>query len=92
MSFGRIFRVKEKYQLQIRAEFTNPFNRVEYPLPTVGSLGAITNSLTGGSFNNPFPVPGSTAGALSGGFGFVNTLNGAGINPRSGQLVARFTF
>jgi hypothetical protein len=35
---------------------------------------------------------------LNGGFGFVNTLNGGtsmngiGPNPRSGQLVARFTF
>jgi hypothetical protein len=54
--------------------------------------GTGTNTLTGASKNNPFPVPGSTTGALSGGYGFVNTLNGAGTQPRTGQLVARFTF
>jgi len=89
LSVGRIFRVKEKYQLQIRAEFTNPFNRVFFGMPADGTG---TNTLTGASRNNPFPVPGSTAGALSGGYGFVNTLNGAGTQPRTGQLVARFTF
>jgi hypothetical protein len=89
LSVGRIFRVKEKYQLQIRAEFTNPFNRVFFGMPADGTG---TNTLTGASKNNPFPVPGSTAGALSGGYGFVNTLNGAGTQPRTGQLVARFTF
>ncbi len=30
ISVGRIFRVKEKYQLQIRAEFQNVFNRVTF--------------------------------------------------------------
>ena len=29
---------------------------------------------------------------LSGGFGYVNWFNGAGANPRSGQLIARFQF
>jgi hypothetical protein len=29
---------------------------------------------------------------LSGGFGYVNWLNGNGDQPRSGQIVARFTF
>jgi len=86
---GRIFRVKEKMQLQVRMEFTNPFNRVFFSMPAVG---AGTNTLTGASKNNPFPVPGSTAGALSGGYGFVNSFNGAGAQPRAGQLVARFTF
>ena len=33
-----------------------------------------------------------TGGALSAGFGFVNTLNGAGSRPRTGLMVARFTF
>jgi hypothetical protein len=31
-------------------------------------------------------------GALSSGFGFVQSLNGVGDQPRSGQLVARFQF
>lgn len=91
LSLGRVFRIREKLQLLIQAQFFNVFNRVQYPMPT-----ASTTSTTPATFGNPFP--GSTApgfgqnGALNGGYGFVNTLNGAGANPRSGQLVARFTF
>jgi len=87
LSVGRIFRVKEKYQLLIQAQFFNVFNRVQYPMPT----GA-TTSTTAATFSNPFPGSAAPTGALNGGYGFVNTLNGAGTNPRSGQLVARFTF
>ena len=36
LSVGRIFRVKEKYQFQVRAEFQNPFNRVFYSVPASG--------------------------------------------------------
>ncbi len=79
LSMGRIFRIKEKYSLQIRAEFTNPFNRVFYTMPSV------VNSTAAPAHNNP-------NGALSSGFGYINTLNGAGTQPRSGQLVARFVF
>lgn len=86
LSLGRIFRVKERYQLLIQAQFFNVFNRVFYPAPS----GA-TTSTTAASTTNPFPGYTGT-GALSGGYGFVNTLNGAGTTPRSGQLVARFTF
>jgi hypothetical protein len=90
LSLGRIFRVKEKYQLLIQAQFFNVFNRVVYPMPALGA------STTAATFSNPFPgaqnPPFGANAALNGGFGFVNTLNGAGTNPRSGQLVARFTF
>jgi hypothetical protein len=87
LSLGRIFRIKEKMQLLIQAQFFNVFNRVFYPEPT-----AATTSTTAATFSNPFPGYAAATGALNGGFGFVNTLNGAGTNPRSGQLVARFTF
>ncbi|HUA21791.1 MAG TPA: TonB-dependent receptor [Bryobacteraceae bacterium] len=87
LSLGRIFRITEKLQLLIQAQFFNPFNRVFYPMPT----GA-TTSTTAATTGNPFPGLPGTSGALNGGYGFVNTLNGAGTNPRSGQLVARFTF
>jgi len=80
--------VKEKYQLQIRAEFQNVFNRVFYsPRPITVSPVLI--------WRQPTPTPfrlGSTAGELSGGYGFVNAFNGAGTSPRTGKLVARFTF
>jgi hypothetical protein len=89
LSVGRIFRIKEKYQLQIRAEFQNVFNRVFYSQPATGGGTGTANTPT---TNNPFPVLGSTGGALDGGFGFVNSFNGAGTQPRSGQIVGRFTF
>ena len=87
LSLGRSFRVREKVQLLIQAQFFNVFNRVVYPMPT-GATTSTTLATTG----NPFPGLPGTSGALNGGYGFVDVLNGAGTNPRSGQLVARFTF
>ncbi len=87
LSLGRNFRITERVKLTISAQFFNVFNRVVYPMPT----GA-TTSTTAATTMNPFPGLPGTTGALNGGYGFVNTLNGAGTNPRSGQLVARFTF
>ncbi len=89
LSVARTFRIKEKYQLQIRAEFQNIFNRVFYSIPLTGNG---TGTATAAAYLNPFPTPGSTGGALSGGYGFVNSFNGTGAQPRTGQLVARFIF
>ncbi len=88
LSLGRTFQVKERYRLLIQAQFFNVFNRVQYPMPATGA----TSSVTAATYSNPFPGSAAGTGALNGGYGFVNTLNGAGTNPRSGQLVARFTF
>jgi hypothetical protein len=90
LSVGRIFRIKEKYQFQVRAEFQNVFNRVFFSVPSTGVEAGGANDAPG--FANPFPVKGSAAGALSGGYGFVNAFNGTGATPRTGQIVARFTF
>ena len=91
MSFGRNFRMGKEgqYNLQVRVEFQNIFNRLFYSAPAVGGFGA-TNPASATATGNPFPSGG--AGALSSGYGFVNFVNGAGDTPRSGQLVARFTF
>jgi len=62
---------------QIRAEFTNMFNRWTWPNPT-GTPGT--------------PVTRNNAGAITAGYGFINLTGGAGATPRSGQMVARFTF
>jgi hypothetical protein len=92
MGFGRIFRIREGMSLQVRAEFQNIFNRLFYSLPSdgVGIFGAPSASpATGTARANTL---GTQANLLSGGYGFVNWVNGAGAQPRSGQLVARFTF
>ena len=92
MGFGRIFRIKERVSLQVRAEFQNIFNRVFYSLP------ADSSPFFGLPANNPATATsnrntlGSATGLLSGGYGFVNWVQGAGAQPRSGKVVVRFTF
>jgi hypothetical protein len=86
MAFGRMFRIKERASFQVRAEFQNIFNRVFYTLPSTN--GAITTTTPTGHLNS---LSGTT-GLLSSGWGYVSWLNGAGAQPRSGQVVARFVF
>jgi hypothetical protein len=96
MAFGRIFRIKERAQFQIRAEFQNIFNRLFYAVPANGSPfgGQFTSVTTVTQHGNS--LSGNT-GLLSSGYGYVNWVNGGigstgGAQPRSGQIVARFTF
>ena len=83
LSLARNFRVgKEgKYNMQIRAEFQNIFNRLFLSMPSIANpnLPIVSTTYAGSALN-------------SSGFGSVATLNGAGATPRSGQIVARFTF
>jgi len=99
ISLGRNFRVgKEgKYNLQLRVEFQNMFNRLFYSAPSVGGFSG-ANPSSAPAFSGA-PVSGGTvctaivAGCTyNGGYGFVPWVNGAGDTPRSGQAVARFTF
>src|ERR1019366_6890490 len=83
LGLGRIFRVKERAQLNIRIEFTNIFNRAEAPNPTS------TNALA-------LPTRNPATGATTAGFGFINAASGAAATPvgtatsRQGTIVARF--
>jgi len=80
VSMGRLFRVRERMSVQVRMEFTNIFNRTFIPNPSAGSSVA-TQLVT------------AATGQTTSGFGQINTVGGgAGASPRSGQLVARFTF
>jgi len=87
MAFGRIFRIKERANFQIRAEFQNIFNRLFYSAPADGApFGFPFTSVASPTLHaNP-------GGTLSSGFGYVNWVGGAGALVRSGQIVARFTF
>jgi len=101
LAFGRVFafgKEDRKFQLSLRAEFTNIFNRTYYSLPAVGAagLGPATSLLTPTGRGNTLS---GTSGLLSSGFGYVNWVNGGttnnlgtGLQQRSGQIVARFTF
>jgi len=77
MSLGRVFRIREKRSLQIRAEFFNIFNRTYLANP---SLTAPTQ-----------PQARNGAGVPTSGFGYINSTS-LYSQPRNGQLVARFTF
>ena len=86
MAFGRTFSIKERMKFSVRAEFQNILNRTYYSIPTTNGATTITsptgrgNSLSG------------TTGLLSSGWGYVNWVQGGSSLPRSGQVVARFTF
>ncbi|HJT88181.1 MAG TPA: TonB-dependent receptor, partial [Bryobacteraceae bacterium] len=95
MSIGRIFRIREGISLYIRAEFQNVFNRLFYQMPSDGVVSGVNTTITSpvGHANSLSGV----TGLLSSGFGYVNFVNGGspglgGAQPRSGQIVARFTF
>jgi hypothetical protein len=99
INIGRNFRIKERMNLQIRAEFANAFNRMQLGNPVTTSPYNATNAL-----QNPTVV----GGRYTGGFG-AYTIGSVGINgqpsftangtvgqlyaqPRQGTLIARFTF
>jgi hypothetical protein len=93
-NIGRTFRFKERYSFAIRAEFVNILNRTQIGNPS-------TTAPQSAPTKNP-------AGQYNGGFGVVNlTLSGPNTQPsqtlnavvgqlytlpRSGTLIARFTF
>jgi hypothetical protein len=93
VSFGRNFRIgKEgRYNFNIRAEFQNIFNRLFLTAPATGNQGL---GAFGGAAFTTSSSPVTTAGVYTGGWGFVNTTNplGGAAQPRSGQIVGRFTF
>jgi hypothetical protein len=92
-NIGRNFRIRERMNLQIRGEFVNIFNRTLYPPP---SAFASNPSITGPQN----AITRNTLGIITGGFGTMNSYQGpgtanifTGVNgPRSGTVIARFTF
>jgi Carboxypeptidase regulatory-like domain/TonB dependent receptor len=87
LSFGRNFRMgKEgRFNLFIRAEAQNIFNRHFLSMPLTGTASPTLSA-------NPATGPTTVGGIYTGGYGYIATLGGAGAQPRSGQLVGRFTF
>ncbi len=78
LSMGRTFRITEnRVKFEVRAEMFNAFNRVTLPTPTS------TNPNQTPTFDN--------TGRQTGGFGFINVINGLN-GARTGQLVGRITF
>ena len=86
MNLGRTFRIREGMTLNIRMEFSNVFNRARVNDPT--------------STNAKQALVRNPDGTTASGFGFIDRTTQTGgttpaivnISPRSGTLVARFTF
>jgi hypothetical protein len=94
MNLSRTFRIRERVSLQLRAEFVNIFNRTQIGNPST------TAPQTAPSQNK--------AGQYTGGFGVINlVVSGPNVAPsytqnalvgqlyqlpRTGTLIARFTF
>ncbi len=80
---GRVFRIKERMQLQFRGDFINIFNRILWPSP--GTTNPQITTLTH-----------NTLGYLTGGFGTISTYQSPGSSAlftgRTGTLVMRFSF
>jgi hypothetical protein len=81
---------KERFKFDLRAEFFNVFNHLflANPIPVAAS----SSPFGVGSVNPATPTVRIPSGALSGGYGFINTFNGNGSQPRTGQIVGRFSF
>jgi hypothetical protein len=83
-NIGRNFRIKERYNLQIRGEFVNIFNRTYLPAPsttapqTAAVLGNGTKASSGFGTINSFAAVNGTPGLFAG--------------PRTGTIIARFSF
>lgn len=81
-TIGRIFRIDERAQVSIRADFQNIFSRAVWSNPS--SANALATQT-----KDP------TAGTTISGFGRIHTLIGTGIlgrTPRQGMIVARISF
>jgi hypothetical protein len=80
-NFGRNFRVKERYSLSVRVEFTNIFNRLVYPAINLGNFATAPTVFTSGP----------NKGLYSGGFGTIVPEAGT-TGQRAGTIVGRFQF
>jgi hypothetical protein len=92
MGLSRIFRIKERVTMNLRAEFTNIFNRTYLNNPTISGTGispetAPTCVLPSGA-NGTCNQPGLP---IVSGFGSISTATTM-YPPRVGQIVARFQF
>jgi hypothetical protein len=83
INFGRTFRIRERMSLNVRAEFTNIFNRPQLNNPTSANALATQQRV-----NAADPTSQTT-----GGFGYINTNTATALTlPRQGTIVARFVF
>ena len=93
LNFGRTFRFKERYSFQLRAEFTNILNRTQIGNPSTSnpasSISSKNGQNTGGFGAYSLAVSGPNVAPTYTQNGIVAQLYQL---PRSGTLIARFSF
>ena len=87
MNFGRTWRMKERASLNVRIEFTNIFNRSVVGDPSGSNFLAPITRLPNGNISSGFGYINATSAPTT--TGSANVIN---LSPRTGILVARFTF
>lgn len=102
LSLGRTFPMGQdgRIKIDVRAELFNVFNRLFLAIPSGNPAGGTNNGANNGPNAAQPTVRCSVAGpnctqpgvTLNSGYGFVNTFNGFGSQPRTGQIVARISF
>jgi len=88
-NIGRNFRIKERMNFQIRAEFTNALNRVYLGNPNTSTSprNAVGTNASGQVTSGFGTIPNATSAAN----GFPALAGNASL-PRQGTLIGRFTF
>jgi hypothetical protein len=88
LSIGRQFRMRERLNLNLRAEFTNVFNRTYPNNPSTASPQTAPVCKTASGTNGACTQPGQL---IVSGFGSTN-VSTVLYPPRTGQIVAQFQF
>ncbi len=88
LSVGRQFQIRERIRLNIRAEFTNILNRTYLNDPSLSNPQRAPVCTQPSGKNGSCSQPGLQ---IVSGFGAINTTT-VRYPPRSGQIVAQFTF
>jgi hypothetical protein len=88
VSLGRLFKIGEKLDLQVRAEFFNALNRTRF-VPFATTFNGVASTAINASATQVVNAQGN---AVSG-YGIILMGNrDMGENPRTGQLIARFSW
>jgi hypothetical protein len=88
MGLSRIFRIRERVTMNLRAEFTNVFNRTYLNNPSTSAPETAPTCVLPSGANGPCSQPGLP---IVSGFGSISTATTA-YPPRVGQIIARFQF
>jgi hypothetical protein len=94
LNFSRTFKFKERFSFQIRAEFVNIFNRTQIGNPSTTAPGSAPTTNIYGQYSAGFGVANLTvSGPRTSPSYTLNAVVGQLYAlPRTGTLIARFTF